>query len=187
MRVLYGSKRQVISLAKNRIKVIDVAVQGPAAIPPTVYMDHMVRTDNPHEVSLFQLKVPRYKEGQWIRFSDDGQSLIIVNPPLTEMPDLPIPPDECVRADPDDPVTGYLNGKVAGLVIVDEAIHVIRLKGVITENLPANVYYGTNDTGQLGFWPLPPSLIQVSGIGMGIGAENEEEWLNNGAVGLFYL
>jgi len=186
MRVTYSSQRRVIKISSNRIKVIDVATQGPPAIPPTVYMDHMARVDNPHQVGVFQLLVPSGNNGKWIKFAEDGSALEPTRAPLVELPPLPIPPDECVRADPSDPVTGFLNSKVAGLIYVDEAEHVVRLLGVTGgSDVPPNCYYGTNDEGQLGFWPLPESLIHVSGIGTGVCAENEDEWNNTGEVALF--
>ncbi|WP_278549549.1 hypothetical protein [Cloacibacillus evryensis] len=181
MRVIYEPKRQVVVVGKDRIKVITCAVQGPGAIPPDTYQAHVDARDNPHEVGLFQLLVPTGVAGQWVRFSDDGTRLIAVDPPLTEMPVLPQPIDEKVKADPADAVPGFLNAKVAGVLYVDESAHVVRLRGVMAGSYPPNYYYGTNDAGQLGFWPLPASLIQECGIGV----EDEDEWLNTGAVSFY--
>lgn len=181
MRVIYEPKRQVVVIGRNKIKVITCAVQGPDAIPPDTYQAHVDARDNPHEVGLFQLLVPEGAAGQWVRFSDDGTKLIAVDPPLTEMPELPQPIDEKVKSDPADAVPGFLNAKVAGVLYVDESAHVVRLRGVMAGSYPPNYYYGTNDAGQLGFWPLPASLIQECGIGV----EDEDEWLNTGAVGFY--
>lgn len=181
MRVVYEPKRSVVVVGRNRIKVITCAVQGPGAIPPDTYQAHVEDRNNPHEVGLFQLLVPEGAAGQWVRFSDDGRRLIAVDPPLTEMPILPQPIDEKVKADAADPLPGFLNAKVAGVLYVDESAHVVRLRGVLSGTYPGRYYYGTNDSGQLGFWPLPASLVQESGIGV----EDEDEWLNTGAVGFF--
>ena len=48
-------------------------------------------------------------------------------------------------------------------------------------NAPPNYYYGTNDTGQIGFWKLPDSLIQVNDFSV----EDENEWLNDGSINFF--
>ena len=178
MRVVYEPKRSVVVVGKNRVQVVTCAVQGPGAIPPDTYAAHVAARDNPHKVGLFELGVPVGSAGQWIRFSDDGTRLVAVAPPLTEMPVLPQPVDEKVKADPADGVPGFLNVKVAGVLYVDEAAHVVRLRGVMNGVYPGNFYYGTNDAGQLGFWPLPAGLIHVCGIG----AEDEDEWLDSGAV-----
>lgn len=181
MRVVYKPERRVVVLSKNHIKVIDVAVQGPDAIPPETYAAHMTNTNNPHEVGLLQLVVPSGNAGQWVRISDDGTTLIVVDPPLTEMPILPQPIDEKVKADPHDATGGYLNEKVSGIIYVDESAHVLRLLGVTGTTFPGNYYYGTNDNGQLGFWPLPNSLLQMCGIT----EEIIEEWLDDGAVAFY--
>lgn len=181
MRVLYESKRRVVVVSRNKIKVVNCAVQGPDAIPPDTYTSHMENTNNPHEVRLFQLLIPAGNDGQWLRFSDDGSELIATDPPLTEVPELPQPTDEKVKADSADPTAGFLNSKVAGVLRVDEVGHVVRLQGALDVSYPANYYYGTNDEGQLGFWPLPDSLVQESGIG----AEDMDEWLNTGELAFF--
>lgn len=183
MRVLYENTRRVVLISKDRVKVITCAVQGPDAIPPETYIAHMERTDNPHEVGLFQLIVPAGNGGQWLRFSDDGTALIATPPPLTEMPDLPAPIDEKVKACASDPTTSYLRNKVGGLLYVDEINHVLRLLGAVNATYGPNLYYGTNDHGEIGFWNLPEGLSQVSGIGV----ENEDEWLNDGELNFFEL
>lgn len=184
-RIIYESIRSVVVVSQNKIKVIQCAVQGPDAIPPDTYAAHIENTDNPHGVGLFQLLVPEGNAGQWIRIADDGTALIPTPPPLTEMPVLPQPTDEKVKADPADPAAGFLNAKTGGLIYVDEAGHVLRLRGIMSDSYPGNYYYGTNDEGQLGLWPLPGSLIYESGIGAGLGAEDENEWLNAGEVGFY--
>jgi len=181
VRVIYEPKQRVIVFAKNKIKVVTCAVQGPEAIPPETYQAHMDNKNNPHEVGLLQLLVPVGNQGQWVRFSNDGTQLIAVPPPLTEMPVLPQPIDEKIKTDPSDASPGFLNAKVAGMLYVDEVNHVLRLLGAMDATVPPNYYYGTNDSGQFGFWALPASLIQVCGITK----ENEDEWLNTGAVEFF--
>lgn len=180
-RVIYEPTHSVVVIAKNRIKVVTCAVQGPGAIPPETYSAHVAARNNPHEVGLFQLVTPAGCAGQWVRFSDDGTKLVAVPPPLTEMPVLPQPVDEKIKTDPADPVPGFLNAKVAGLLYVDEAAHLLALRGVLSGSYPGNYYYGTNDAGQLGFWPLPAGLVAVCGIG----PEDEDEWLNFGEVSFY--
>ena len=182
-RVLYENKRRVVVISQNKVKVITCAVQGPDAIPPETYIAHMDRTDNPHMVNLLQLLIPAGNNGKWLRFSDDGTTLFANDPPLTEVPDLPQPIDEKVKACASDPTSSYLRDKVAGLLYVDEINHVLRLLGAIDTTYGANLYYGTNDNGEIGFWHLPDGLIQISGIGV----ENEDEWLNDGEPNFFDL
>ena len=86
MRVVYAKRYSVVVLEKNKIKVITCGIQGPGAIPPETYQDHMDDLNNPHEVNLYQLITPLGSEGKWIRFSDDGTHLIAVPAPLTELP-----------------------------------------------------------------------------------------------------
>ena len=183
MRVVYKAIREVVKISKNKLKVITGAVQGPDAIPPTTYSAHMENMNNPHQVGFFQLLIPSGKAGKWIRFSDDGASLIAVNAPLTTMPVLPQPVDELIKTDPADPDASFMEDKVSGILYIDNENHVVRMSGVVASSYPPNYYYGTNDEGQMGFWPLPSSLLPVCGIG----EEDEEEWLNFGAVDFFDL
>ena len=180
MRVFYEPKRSVVVISRARVEVVMAAVQGPMSVPPETYMSHVAARSNPHEVGLFELLVPAGLGGKWVRFAEGG-GLEAVPPPLTEMPVLPPPVDEKVMADPADEMPGFLNGKCAGLVYVDEVSHVLRLRGVMEGSYPPGCYYGTNDFGQLGFWPLPAALEYVCGIG----PENEDEWLDTGGVGFF--
>lgn len=182
-RVLYENIRRVVMISDNKVKVITCAVQGPDAIPPETYMAHMDNTDNPHRVGLFQLLIPAGNNGQWLRFSDDGSALIPTSPPLTEMPVLPQPIDEKVKAWAGDPTSTHLNQKIAGVLYIDEENHVLRLRGDLNIGYAPNHYYGTNDEGQFGFWEIPSGLIQVSGIGI----EDENEWLNSGELNFFDL
>lgn len=181
MRVIYEDRRRVIVTAKNRIKVVMPGVQGPPGIPPDTYAAHMTDYDNPHRVQLLQLLAESYQAGKWVRINDTGTGVIAVDPPLTEVPELPAPTDDKVKADPGDPESGYLAQKVQGCIVVDTVMHLVRLKGAAASAYQPNYYYGTNDAGQLGFWPLPASLIQECGIGV----EDEDEWLNTGAVGFY--
>ncbi len=181
MRVIYENRRRVVAVEKNKIQVVMPAVQGPPGIPPDTYIVHMVDYDNPHRVGLLQLLAESYQAGKWVRVNDTGTGVIAVDPPLTEIPELPQPVDEMVKADPGDPKSGYLAQKVQGCIVVDTVMHLVRLKGAAASEYLPNYYYGTNDAGQLGFWPLPASLLPESGIG----PEDENEWLNTGAVEFF--
>ena len=178
-KVIYKPNRRVIYLGNNKIKVITAAVQGADAVAPAIYTDHIANHNNPHQVGLLQLSVPANCAGKWLRISDDGTSVIVVDPPLTAVPTFPAPADEKVKADPADPATGYLNAKVGGVLYVDETTHLLKLKGATGDTVAASYYYGTNASGVLGFWPLPDLPTPIADW------DKEEEWLDTGAVTFF--
>jgi hypothetical protein len=182
MRVIYDElERRTIKIGKSHIKVIMAAVQGTSSIPPSTYIEHIQNQGNPHQVKLLQLLVDAGNAGKWLKVNAAGDGIELVDAPLTTMPALPNPIDEKVKADPSDPTAGYLSAKVAGCLVIDSAMHLMRLKGAAASEYPPDYYYGTNDNGVLGFWRLPSALIPSSGIG----PENEDEWLNDGAVGFY--
>ena len=74
-------------------------------------------------------------------------------------------PVEKVKADEGDPDPGFLMAKVAGRLMVDIDRHVLRLAGD-TGVYPPNCYYGRNENGVWGFYPIPEQLLPPSGIGL---------------------
>lgn len=182
MRVLYRDEWRVARLSGGTLKVTTAGTQGPAAVPSQLFNEHVARRDNPHRVSLDQLVVPAGNAGKWVKIAADGTTLVLTAPPLTELPPMPDPADEKVAADPGDNLPGYLSAKVAGVLYVDETKHQLRLKGAPNAAPAAGSYYGTSDSGVLGFWPVPAGLARVSGIT----ADNEDDLFDAGDhVGLF--
>lgn len=169
MRIIdIKSRRRIVRVSKTVLDIVESAVQGPPAIPPNAYIEHMERTDNPHEVSVTQLTVPEgLPEGYWLKLAvvDGVLRIVATPPPLTEVPELPEYLDEKVKADEGDPEPGFLMAKVAGRLMVDIDRHVLRLAGD-TGVYPPNCYYGRNENGVWGFYPIPEQLLPPSGIGL---------------------
>ncbi|MDR1649934.1 MAG: hypothetical protein LBR71_06695 [Synergistaceae bacterium] len=159
MRIIeIRSRRTAIEISEEELEIRETAAQGPPAIPTGKYLEHMADLNNPHRVSVAQLTLPDgAPDGYWVRAWDGG--LQLVPPPLTEMPDIPPAIDEHVRTDEGDPAAGYLDAKVGGQIAADLETHKIRLRGDTGAAIPPLHYYGRNENGVWGFWPIPASLL----------------------------